>query len=323
MPTDEGQPHGAAPRGTPPAQPNAAAGSPDDIFSSFVQHANSEWIASVERVLMEEDAALVAGPITDADDDETDTEESIDPEGTDRVVLLMKKKSEGDDETTVRRPIPSVPRPGVEPSSDELALPDDPPEAPRSRPKIFTRPRDEGTVVEPWAAARAPQIVTREAEEWASVVRAPSETTQRREALKLVPDVASVPPPPIPPSEGSEDGLIPSGELDRKLNDMAVLLRYGHDAQVRGELEALRTAYPSDLLLLRRIAEFYVAYEQRVPALDALFTLASGLFERRNVEGMRQALEQVRVLDPQNGRALRLLLLLDQRPAPEPPPRKK
>jgi hypothetical protein len=45
-----------------------------------------------------------------------------------------------------------------------------------------------------------------------------------------------------------------------------------------------------------------------------LFLLAGRLFERRNVSGMRQALEQVLVLDPTHRRAYKLLGLLEQRP---------
>jgi hypothetical protein len=146
--------------------------------------------------------------------------------------------------------------------------------------------------------------------------------TQRLEAMRIVPDVASVPPPPVLPQEGSEDGQMPSGELDRKLADMDVLLRYGHDAQVEGELVTLRSLYPGDLLLVRRIAELYITRGLAEPALEALFALATGLFERRNVDGMRQALEQVLVLDPENGRARRLVALLEQRPSAPPPARR-
>jgi plasmid stabilization system protein ParE len=161
-----------------------------------------------------------------------------------------------------------------------------------------------------------------QAEPWESVVRAPSETTQRREALKLVPDVAQVHVAAPPPSERSEDGLIPSALLDRKLTDMAVLLRYGHEPQVRNELDQLRSRYPQDLLLARRIAEFYLTNERPALALEQLFSLATGLFERRNVEGMKQALGQVLVIDPNNERASRLLGLLEQRPSDPPPDRK-
>lgn len=155
---------------------------------------------------------------------------------------------------------------------------------------------------------------------WESVVRAPSEITQRREALRLVPDVAHVAVAAPPPSERSEDGLIPSGLLDRKLTDMAVLLRYGHEAQVRHELDQLRSRYAQDLLLARRIAEFYLTNERPALALEQLFSLATGLFERRNVEGMKQALEQVLVIEPHNERATRLLGLLEQRPTDPAPP---
>ena len=55
-------------------------------------------------------------------------------------------------------------------------------------------------------------------------------------------------------------------------------------------------------------------------ATDTRDALAGQLFARRNVEGMRAALEQVLVLDPGNERAGRLLALLVRR-ASEPSPR--
>ena len=152
---------------------------------------------------------------------------------------------------------------------------------------------------------------------WESLVRPPSEMTQRREAKKLVPDMVNVHVPEEPPHERSEDGLTPSGELDRILTDMAVLLRYGHESQVRRSLEVLRLKYPEDLILTRRSAEFYVANTRPDLAVEQLFTLVTALFERRNVEGMRQALEQVLVIDPTNERARRLVTLLEQRPSGE------
>lgn len=193
----------------------------------------------------------------------------------------------------------------------------------RAGPAVAQAPEARGTrerTSEP-PRSKLPPAEGPESEPWESVVRAPSETTQRREAAKLVPDVAQVAVAPAPLSERSEDGLIPSGLLDRKLQDMAVLLRYGHERQVRRELDQLRSRYPQDLLLARRVAEFYLSNERPALALEQLFALATGLFERRNVEGMRQALEQVLVIDPNNERAARLLGLLEQRPS-EPPQRK-
>lgn len=199
-------------------------------------------------------------------------------EGTVRVVLLTKKK-------------PSTERPPSTLDWDAI---------------------DRGAIrVPPDAGSLTGQV---EQPEWQSVVRSPSTTTQRREALKLVPDVAAVEAPVVPLTEGSEDGMMPGGELDRKLGDMSVLLRYGHQEQVRRELDHLVAEFPRDLLLLRRISEFWVGNQRVQPACDVLFTLASGLFERRNVEGMRQALEQVLVLSPGNERATRLLTLLAERP---------
>ncbi len=147
----------------------------------------------------------------------------------------------------------------------------------------------------------------------ATVVRLPSPDTQRREAALVVPEVARISSPPPPVREKSEDGQMPAGELDRILRDMQVLLRYGQEHQVRGRLDSLCKDYPNDLLLLRRIAEFHLENKQREAAMETLFTLAARLFERRNVEGMRKALEQVLVLDPDNRRAFKLLGLLEQR----------
>jgi len=152
---------------------------------------------------------------------------------------------------------------------------------------------------------------------WKSIVAPRSRHTQRLDVSKVVPDVVEAAKRKTydgpPPGETGEDGQMPTRELDQILSDMQVLLRYGHAEQVRGRLEQLGRAYPEDLLLLRRIAEFHVEHGETPAALDALFGLARKLFERRNVEGMRQALEQVLVLDPGNRRSLRLLWLLDAR----------
>lgn len=209
-------------------------------------------------------------------------------EGTLRVVLLTKKKPGKDDPIEgTKLDWEAIDRGAIR-VSEEAPLP-----------KIFAPAAPPGDRKNP---------------EWNSLVPSPSTSTQKREALKLVPDVAAVEAPLAPPPEGSEDGMMPGGELDRKLGDMAVLLRYGHELQVRRELDHLTAEFPRDLLLLRRISEFWVGNQRHNHACDALFTLASGLFERRNMEGMRQALEQVLVLSPGNERATRLLGLLAERP---------
>lgn len=160
-----------------------------------------------------------------------------------------------------------------------------------------------------------PPLPNVQAPTWQSVVAAPGLRTQKLEALELVPDIRAAAQKKLHPvaAESGEDGQMPPRQLDQILSDMAVLLRYGHAVQVRDRLEQLRCAYPEDLLLLRAIAEFHVEHDQRPPALEALFALASGLFERRNLEGMRKALEQVLVLEPENPRAIRLLGLLEHR----------
>lgn len=171
------------------------------------------------------------------------------------------------------------------------------------------------SVKRPGKSEPPPPERVREPAPWQSVVAQRGQHTQKLEALRLVPDVQATVRREAPIlREGGEDGQMPTRELDAILSDMAVLLRYGHAGQVRERLEQLRRTYPEDLLLLRRIAEFHVEHADHDAALETLFALAGGLFERRNVEGMRQALEQVLVLDPENARAFRLLGLLEQRP---------
>jgi hypothetical protein len=285
------------------SEPEPAA---EDVFASFLKNAyarkegrpsrvstTQEWERSVEELLPREPEPR----------DERDTEPPPRPstvpdaDSTLRVVPLTKKKSLPPT-ASPSSPPPLPVRATIDESSVSTAV---------------------ANAEELRAAVRAsrPEPKPKEAaeqEEWSSVVPPPSEATQRREAKKLVPDLATKKPKPKPAREASEDGLIPSGELDRKLEDMAVLLRYGHEPQVARELEGLRRNYPQDLLLLRRIGEFWTDCGRIERALEILFALASGLFERRNVEGMRQALEQAKALDPNSERANRLLALLDSRP---------
>ena len=147
----------------------------------------------------------------------------------------------------------------------------------------------------------------------AAPVRGPGEDTQLRQAEALVPEVRRISAPPEPIPEGSIDGQVPAGELDRTLTDMAVLVRYGHHDEARSKLEALVDRYPRDLLLLRRVAEFYVEHRRAAEAKEAFFRLAAGLFQQGNQVGMRKALDQVLVLDPGNERARRLIDLLERR----------
>lgn len=148
----------------------------------------------------------------------------------------------------------------------------------------------------------------------------PGEATQIRQADQIVPRVAAISIPPPPPREGSEGGQMPAGELDRAIVDMGVLLRYGHANDVRARFDALLGEYPHDLLLARRIAEFWIEQQHVVDAREALFRLAAGLFQRGNAVGMRRALEEVLVLEPGNERAMKLLGLLERRSKPPTPP---
>ena len=178
---------------------------------------------------------------------------------------------------------------------------------PQTQPQVFGKPTEEA-IHEELAASREELLGE-------PVSRTPGSTTQRLEAEKLVPDVESVRPPKPPVPERSEDGQIPARELDRMMADMTVLLRYGHRTEVADQLDELLRKYPEDLLLLRRVAEFHLETGSRALAIECLFRLATGLFERRNIHGMRAALEQVQVLDPENARAHKLLSLLERREA--------
>ena len=152
-----------------------------------------------------------------------------------------------------------------------------------------------------------------EGESWESLVAPPGDDTAKHEAVKVVPNVSNVRPPKPGPKEASEDGEMPPRELERLMDDMAVLIRYGHGDEVIARFEQLQREYPRDLLLLRRIAEFHLEQGQEEPAVECLFRLARQLFERRNVVGMRAALEQVLVLRPDEPRAHKLLALLERR----------
>jgi hypothetical protein len=306
----------------------------EDVFASFLQRAyarkegrpsrhprsTTDWERSVEELLPrdaetprdERDTEPPPPPSpASASDVESDDDDELaelspktrDAEGTLRVVLLTRKKT-----------LP----PGTR--APDLEAEDRDPAGDSSEGRTAVAKSDELRAAvlasRPDVAlpSNRPPPESRDAQEWSSVVPPPSEATQRREAKKLVPDFSARPLKPKPAREASEDGLIPSGQLDTKLTDMAVLLRYGHEAQVARELEGLRRSFPQDLLLLRRIGEFWSESGRTERALETLFALASGLFERRNVEGMRQALEQAKQLDPGSERANRLLSLLDARP---------
>ncbi len=133
--------------------------------------------------------------------------------------------------------------------------------------------------------------------------------------MRLIPDVRAAQKKTRSRSvkERVEDGLMPPRELDQTLADMAALLRYEHTDEVSKTLDSLLAKYPRDLLLLRRVVEFHLETGSPEAAKDCLFRLAMQLFERRNFDGTRKALEQVMVLDPRNPRATKLLSLLDRR----------
>lgn len=79
--------------------------SPDDIFGSFVQNANTAWVASVEAALAEMDAEPDPTEHDAAEHDAAEHDASVaapapldgpgsdrDPQGTDRVVMLTRRR---------------------------------------------------------------------------------------------------------------------------------------------------------------------------------------------------------------------------------------
>lgn len=280
---------------------------PEEIFDRFVKNANASTEARLPRD--DEPTGLVT---TGAGEPRRGGPPSWDHAIT--VVAPPEPKADADPDRT--RPdaplrVEAPPTPPSAPDVDEedtTAVKQSPLTDSGQRILLLTRVKRPG-------ASEPPPPPQRESPSWESVVSPRGQHTQKLEALRVVPDVGAVAQQESPHvAEGVEDGQMPTRELDQILSDMAVLLRYGHGAQVRERLEHLRRTYPEDLLLLRAIAEFHVAHGDTEAALETLFALAGGLFERRNVEGMRQALEQVLVLDPDNARAYRLLGLLEQRP---------
>ncbi|HJL14540.1 MAG TPA: hypothetical protein RMH99_02720 [Sandaracinaceae bacterium LLY-WYZ-13_1] len=306
---------------------------PEDIFDRFVRNAN----ASTEEAIPRDDEPT--GRVPHGEVERREASEPAEgrggPPSWDHQITVRAappRWDDGDDEGT--RPDAPMPLAMARAFDDEAEAPDvevdeDQLTVPRAAPltdsgqRILLLTRRKSTPPPASTGELAPSDDPSRADAdddetttWDSVVSPRGLHTQRLEAMRVVPDVEATASRREDErvGEGVEDGQMPTRQLDQILSDMAVLLRYGHAGQVRDRLEQLRRAYPEDLLLLRRIAEFHVEHDQRDAALETLFALAGGLFERRNVEGMRQALEQVLVLDPNNARAFRLLGLLEQRP---------
>ena len=139
-----------------------------------------------------------------------------------------------------------------------------------------------------------------------------------REALSMMSMEVSLPGAELDLSAGrgsapppAADEQIGERELEQTLEDMGVLLRYGHQAEVGERLEELLRKYPADLVLLRRIAGFHLEHRNVEFARETLFVLATRLYQRNNLTGMRAALQQVLDLAPGDQRVERLLELID------------
>jgi hypothetical protein len=294
----------------------------ESVFAEFVRNANqlSHDPRTVRAALQAVAAAAGEARAAEGEDEDARSETRDDDAPTGRHVLPRPEGGPARRAALEARGMPAARWDDAEtspgPTSDEVpSLP-----LTRRRPTVPPAPPSVRTRLD---AALRETDVRRPGSDEELYVPSSSRglTTQRREARDVVPDVARVGPPARPAAERGEDGEIPPRELERLLADMHALLRWGHAAQVRDELTKLRARHPDDLLLARRVAEFHLEAGQNDAAMDVLFALAGQLFARRNVEGMRAAIEQVRVLDPRNERARRLLALLARRDSELPPSR--
>jgi hypothetical protein len=302
------------------------SGDPERIFDAFVKNAVADIDVTRNERAPVADHMGMDGEVTVADPTAASIAERAQPRGRradpmavavvatptpvvappptfeDRPLPDWMNEAEDEKETTAEIVLLTKVKPGPNPSGGHERA-----RAPRPTPQRSERPSKTRDTSEVSArAASAPERPNRYGRH---------DDTMQLEAALAVPDIATVTPPPLPVREGSEDGQIPAGELDRVLSDMMVLARYGHFDEVRARLEAVTQKYPEDVLLLRRVVEFHIELGDRFGAIESLFTLALRLFERRNVFGMRQALEQVLIIEPDNRRAYKLLGLLEQRPS--------
>lgn len=150
---------------------------------------------------------------------------------------------------------------------------------------------------------------------------APSASQTTRRAQTPAPPGRSVPPPiPVPKIErptvpASESGKsIPAEGLGAFFGEMTTLVKYGHVAQVRSEIDRKLVLWPDDLRFRRLIIDFFHDKGLVSEAIDGLFGLATIHFDRRDMSQMRQCLDEVLRLDPASRRAKRMRELLDRRP---------
>ncbi|MEZ4250927.1 MAG: hypothetical protein R3B99_22115 [Polyangiales bacterium] len=90
--------------------------------------------------------------------------------------------------------------------------------------------------------------------------RTPGSTTQRLEAIELVPDVAAIRPPEAPVRERSEDGQIPARSSKGASATWVSCFATATSRRSQSGSTSSLASCPQDLLLLRRIAEFHLEH---------------------------------------------------------------
>jgi thioredoxin-like negative regulator of GroEL len=116
--------------------------------------------------------------------------------------------------------------------------------------------------------------------------------------------------------------LLGQNELDACLTDearrrlvveMSALYTHGHVDDVASELERVRSLHPADVELHGALADFFLERGDLVRAVEMLFHLVDGYFEKADANAARRCLERIQALDPENRRLQRFEKLLAAR----------
>jgi hypothetical protein len=142
--------------------------------------------------------------------------------------------------------------------------------------------------------------------------RAPTPSPPARPAVHPHVPTPKIERPTVPAAESGKN--MPSEGIGAFFGEMTTLVKYGHVAQVRSEIDRMLVQWPDDLRFRRLIIDFFHDKGLVSEAIDGLFGLATVHFDRRDMSQMRLCLDEVLRLDPDSRRARRMRELLDRRP---------
>ncbi len=126
--------------------------------------------------------------------------------------------------------------------------------------------------------------------------RAPQQSSQEERSIIIDDDSLTSP----EMSRAEALGVAPSiaahaqNALDTLLQEMAVLVKYGHSSQAAQELELWATSHPDDLTGHLRVAEFEMARVDRELALQRYGTLVSLFLDRGDTRSADDVLRRLR-----------------------------